>query len=454
MTTILDQIKSDASNFKPGILPPGKSFESLIGHTVINISDYELTNHQTSALEKGLTFCPTPGPPDKGQIWNDFKDFHRRLVLKHHFYNDNNLLDKEDRELVQMLADSLEEETDPHHAIHKKFNPKSNWKPMNTHVSLNTFKLAFKNKLLYSKSNKKYMKNNLTKEEKLGLKSLKENKEIVIQKADKGSAVVVMNSKDYLREGYRQLSDQNFYNKIDHDPTPETSSKISQILLKMKQENHISEKNFEFLNPTDCQEGKFYLLPKIHKKGIPGRPICSSVNHPTARISQFVDAHIRDYVPKTASYIRDTQDFITKLKEIDSVPEGAILATLDVTSLYTNIPNQEGIVAVADKLRSDPKKQGIAKYILDLLKLVLHNMYFQFNGDHYIQIGGTAMGTALAPNYANLFMDKFETKALKGYPLKPLIWKRFIDDIFLIWTHGQQELEKFVEYLNVLHKNH
>ena len=48
--------------------------------------------------------------------------------------------------------------------------------------------------------------------------------------------------------------------------------------------------------------------------------------------------------------------FISKLKAIGEVPEGAILATLDVTSLYTNIPNQEGLVAVADKLRSDPPK--------------------------------------------------------------------------------------------------
>ena len=61
------------------------------------------------------------------------------------------------------------------------------------------------------------------------------------------------------------------------------------------------------------------------------------------------------------------------------------------------------------------------------------------------------MGTALAPNYANLFMDRFETKALEKYPLKPLIWKRFIDDIFLIWTHGEDSLRYFIKYLNKLH---
>ena len=64
----------------------------------------------------------------------------------------------------------------------------------------------------------------------------------------------------------------------------------------------------------DYTEANFYMLPKIHKKGVPGRPICSSVNHPTSRISKLVDEHIKEYVPKTKSYIRDTKDFIKNIK--------------------------------------------------------------------------------------------------------------------------------------------
>ena len=109
-------------------------------------------------------------------------------------------------------------------------------------------------------------------------------------------------------------------------------------------------------------------------------------------------------------------------------------------------------MAVAEQLRKDPTKNPIAKFILDLLTLVLHNMNFEFHGEHYLQTGGTAMGTSLAPNYANLFMDRFETKALAGSELKPLVWKRFIDDIFMIWTHGEQKLQEFIYYLNNLHK--
>ena len=363
---ILDQIKLKSQNYPAGILPPGKSLDSLIGHTVINISDIDLTTPQIEALQKGLTFCPTPGSPKKSLIWNDFQAFHRRLVLQHHFYNDNNILDSEDRELVNMLAENLDGETNPYQNIHAKFKPKSNWLPNNTHISLKSFKLAFKNNLLYSKPTKsKY--NNLTKKQRAGIQELTNNPELTIKKADKGSAVVVMNTKDYFRVGYRQVLDQKFYTRIDSHPTKEVSDRITQKLIQMRSKGLISEQNLNYLQPKNCKHGQFYLLPKIHKKGIPGRPICSLVNHPTANISKFVDEHIKRYVPHKKSYIRDTQDFISKIISLGKIPEGAIIATLDVTSLYTNIPNHEGILAVADHLRKDPSKGPIASYILDLL---------------------------------------------------------------------------------------
>ena len=177
-------------------------------------------------------------------------------------------------------------------------------------------------------------------------------------------------------------------------------------------------KNFEYLNIKNPTEARFYLLPKIHKKNIPGRPICSSINHPTCHISKFVDEHIKQYVPNTKSYVRDTQHFISRLKQLGTIPQGALIVTLDISSLYTNIPNHERILAVAEHLRRDPEKQKIGPHLLKLLELVLHSMSFNFNGDHYLQTGGTAMGTAAAPNYANIFMDRFETKALENWPSK------------------------------------
>ena len=99
--------------------------------------------------------------------------------------------------------------------------------------TLDTFQRSVKQDILRAKPKHKNY-NNLTKEERLRLKKLRDNPHIVIKMDDKGSAVVVMNTIDYLREGYRQLHDDTFYQKIDNDITSNISDKITQQLLKMR----------------------------------------------------------------------------------------------------------------------------------------------------------------------------------------------------------------------------
>ena len=91
--------------------------DSLVGHTVINLSDLNLSESQV----KGLTFCPTPGPPNKAKIWMDFKEFHRRLCLKFHYYNDKQMFDHlsdQEIDLINFMAENLDEETNPYQRIH------------------------------------------------------------------------------------------------------------------------------------------------------------------------------------------------------------------------------------------------------------------------------------------------------------------------------------------------
>ena len=118
----------------------------------------------------------------------------------------------------------------------------------------------------------------------------------------------------------------------------------------------------------------------------------------------------------------------------------SLLVTLDVTSLYTNISNEEGLRATFRKLLRDPTARKIRPHIMKLMMLVLSNTNFTFNGEHFLQVGGTSMGTGFAPSYANIFMAWLEEEAINNYPMKPLIWKRFIDDVFCIWTHGKMNL--------------
>jgi len=62
------------------------------------------------------------------------------------------------------------------------------------------------------------------------------------------------------------------------------------------------------------------------------------------------------------------------------------------------------------------------------------------------------MGTKVAPSFANIFMADFEEKWVYPYEPKPLIWLRYIDDIFMIWNHGLESLQDFLKHLNSCHK--
>jgi hypothetical protein len=95
----------------------------------------------------------------------------------------------------------------------------------------------------------------------------------------------------------------------------------------------------------------------------------------------------------------------------------------------------------------------IGPHLLKLLKLILTKTNFNFNGEHYLQVGGTSMGTNVAPSYAILFMDRLECKALDNYRLKPLYYGRYIDDKFICWQHGLDELHQFVAYMNSQHES-
>ena len=108
--------------------------------------------------------------------------------------------------------------------------------------------------------------------------------------------------------------------------------------------------------PENVRTPKFYLLPKIHKPLIPGRPVISSVNCHTSSISAFISYTLQPEVEKLASYVKDTTDFIKKVEDY-RMPDGAFLFTMDVRALYTNIPHDEGKVSVKECLsRMHPPK--------------------------------------------------------------------------------------------------
>ena len=132
------------------------------------------------------------------------------------------------------------------------------------------------------------VKDNLTPEERAALISLRQRADFVIKPADKGGAVVVWDRNLYQQEAERQLSDTTFYEKIDRDFTMDNNKTIFEVLKEAitKGELLTSAVNLVVENP---RTSSFYMLPKIHKLGNPGRPIVSACNCPTELIVTYLD---------------------------------------------------------------------------------------------------------------------------------------------------------------------
>ena len=285
------------------------------------------------------------------------------------------------------------------------------------------------------------------------MKELSEREDIIITKADKGGAVVIVDVKDYIKEAERQLNNTENYRKLQEDPTATNMKLVNDTIERFKKQKLINEKVAEGLKRNDPKTAKFYLRPKIHKEGNPGRPVVKSVNCHTANISKYVDYHLQPIVKEIPSYVKDTQDFLKKLEKVKDIPLESLLVTFDVKSLYTNIPNNEGIKAVKESYEKYKEKTVSTKVIITFLSLILALNNFVFNCTHYLQTMGCAMGTICAPSYANIVMANFEAKHIYPYiKEKSLLYLRYIDDIFMIWKGTKVELITFIKELNEKHK--
>ena len=352
----------------------------------------------------------------------------------------------------------------------KTFTSPSNWTPADHQVrpeTLNTIQcivsstenllnkhLIYRNQYLRLNSHKE----NLTRAETESLSRLKNNSSIVIKPADKGSATVIMNKSSYMAEAYRQLNNSKYYMRIKEPLLKLNISKINEILNRMLSEKFISYKQFEFLQAKDSDRHRvFYLLPKIHKPrekwpraDMPeGRPIVSDCGSESYRVSQFIDSFLKPISIKHPAYLRDTYDFVSKIKD-RIVPKGAILVTGDVSSLYTNMKIDRTLSVTRDALHKHRVPGRPDKYIMQLLEVTLKNNDFCFNGEYFLQTCGTAMGKTYAPSLADLYLEEFDYKAMYGFRIKPLFYFRFLDDIFFVWTGTLAELTEYEIYLNSL----
>ena len=413
----------------------------------MNLSSVKLTDDDFTLLGKGLKFCPKSKSHDKLKIAEDTFKFSRRLRLKEYFSEkiENSQCNEENEEFNNPPFFNKKDSTFIPHAGRDLY--------------LDLYIEAITEEILQSgKNSKRY--SNISKAELSSLRKLSRNESIVIKKADKSNTIVIMNRCDYESEVLRQLNNQTYYEKVANDPSESIKQNISECIKELNNSNSSVTDQFDTF-PTKMRTPVFYVLPKTHKTPdnslplhYPGRPIVSACNSPTENISKYIDYVLKPVMFNLPSFVKDTSDFISKVKGTSFKSKDTFLVTLDVSSLYTNIPHEDGVDACKYFL---DKGTHVGKLSSDevarLIKLVLENNHFKCGDNFYLQKMGTAMGSSMAPAYASLFMGKLEEDFLNACALKPTLWLRFLDDIFMIWDHSLEVLHSFINKLNKVHSD-
>lgn len=275
------------------------------------------------------------------------------------------------------------------------------------------------------------------------LSSLGSNRTIVIKPADKNLGLTIMDKLFYKNMVMAHLSDTSTYKPSDRASAFKISDDLINILKTHgkyyadEQKNNLSilgKSLTQYIGNPQCRIAPIYCLPKIHKNksNPPGRPIVSSCSTLTYPASVYVDRCLRVYLRTLDNICIRSTDVLHRLSNV-RLDNDEVLLAADITALYPSIPIQYGLDVVCDFCRD----RGLMlshelSFVLALLEWILKNNFLIFDNTVYLQIKGTAMGTPMAPTFANIFLTALELKLL--YTLKYRIYQRYLDDIFAVMT--------------------
>lgn len=275
-------------------------------------------------------------------------------------------------------------------------------------------------------------------------RSLRSIASLKIVQSDKNSGLVAMHVMHYDDMVHTHLSNRDVY-----EPHESLDSEHWLTLLARVQRDHITllaavsrirnqlpKNSIEFLHKSGSTLPVFHCLPKLHKSGMPGRPIIGSPSWLTTNWSILLDCllepvHVQFALKNSIHLVSDLENF--------HVEGSFLLCSADVASLYTNMSLDRLYDVISQETRS-PVHSTILKYICE-------NNFFRYGDQVFRQRDGIAMGTNCAVICANIYMDAFD----KHFAPKCVFYRRYIDDIFFVLDSAvydpviiQQEMNSFI----------
>ena len=247
------------------------------------------------------------------------------------------------------------------------------------------------------------------------------------------------------------ISDNTKFKHLKQNPTKSKEESLSAYLRKLRNEKIIDDATFHKILPSGSSPAVLYFLPKVNKAGCPFRPIVSSVNTYNYNLASYLVGVLQPISTNQRS-VKDSFSFADWAKKYKH--NNGIMCSLDVCSLFTNVPLDETIDIALDKLYSlSDRPPTLPRAVLQkLLEFAAKKSHFLFDGQYYDQIDGVAMGSPLGPVLANIFMCHFEEKWVMSGQVCPSFWYRYVDHTFTMFEN-KDTANGFLQYLNSRHNS-
>lgn len=289
---------------------------------------------------------------------------------------------------------------------------------------------------------------NMTKHQKDTIIYLKDHPDLIVVLSDKNLGPVIMERVEYERRVWKDhLNDKTTYMEI----TAEEAEELFDIGLKMKVKNFVHKYRnqldddehtyFErYLDREKHRIPQFYMTIKVHKMDKEGnwktRPVVGACGSVINGLSRWVDYYLSIAARTVPTYIKDSKEFQAELEKLGPIEPGSRLVVADAVSMYTNIRIEHCVETIEKYLthfRHELPPNFPVKTIVEGLRIVMENAYFQFGEKYFKQKDGTSMGTSCACHVATLYFGWHERmKILIEFLIKLLFGRRFIDDAFNI----------------------
>jgi hypothetical protein len=430
---------------------------SLATNNVVkNLTSYTPTVWEHAALSLGKGFVPTPNDPSRTELDESLNKFFRNLRLK------------------QLFGGPALQKAPPLRLPNPNFDPRSvnayyedpTYRDLERYIKLT--RTLFHQALRIVEGKPRKFRSNTSPKIREAITSLREHFTVFVKKSDKGLGLCITARSWYHHESLRQLKDAAVYEEI-------SASNIEKVKLDLQLElNTLLAKDCykdllpktevtyikEMFSPKSCKVPRFYLLIKVHKELLAGRPIAAAHSWLTTGASKWLDRYLQPIVLALPTVLnRGTGDVRAQLHRLN-LPAGTPvhLATVDVKSFYPSIPHKLGVKATKAAMRAtktyDPDSQ-LGKFILELLLFVLSNNYVEFDSRFFHQLCGTAMGTNCAVRYANIVGWYLERPVIESFTAsqKLGLYGRFVDDGLAVIIGQLQDALEFVKRLNSQHPN-